>query len=201
MATPSKLELILRKNRLELSDLQGKSKVWFDGQVRSMTSIATRRPNSIMQGDNANKGTRIIPGNLYMFIYDPKHKETLPYYDTFPLVFPFKQVKGGFYGLNMHYLPYMLRAKLLDRLLEFRNNTAMDESTRLKFSWSMINGMSQFAPAQACVKHYLYPYVRSQFKAVHASDWATAMLLPVEQFQKASTAQVWRDSTRITRGR
>lgn len=201
MATPSKLELILRKNRLELSDLQGKSKVWFDSQVRSMTSIAARRPNSIMQGDNANKGTRIIPGNLYMFIYDPKHKETLPYYDTFPLVFPFKAVKGGFYGLNMHYLPYMLRAKLLDRLLEFRNNTAMDETTRLKFSWSMINGVSQFAPAQACVKHYLYPHVKSQFKAVNASDWATAMLLPVEQFHKASAAQVWRDSTRITRGR
>lgn len=201
MATPSKLELILRKNRVELSNLQGKSKSWFDQQVRLMTSIATRRPNTIMQGDNANKGTKVIPGHLYMFIYDPKHKETLPYYDTFPLVFPFKQVKGGFYGLNMHYLPYMLRAKLLDRLLEFRNNKTMDESTRLKFSWSMINGMSQFAPAQACVKHYLYSHVQSPFKAIHASDWATAMLLPVEQFQKASVAQVWRDSARKTRGR
>jgi hypothetical protein len=64
MATPSKLELILRKNRVELSNLQGKSKSWFDQQVRLMTSIATSRPNTIMQGDNANKGTKVIPGHL-----------------------------------------------------------------------------------------------------------------------------------------
>jgi hypothetical protein len=47
---------------------------------------------------------RIITGEMYLFAYDPKTKEDLPYYDRFPLVFPFRKVKGGFYGINMHYL-------------------------------------------------------------------------------------------------
>ena len=50
-------------------------------------------------------------GRLNMFFYDPKFKKTLPYYDRFPLVFPFKRgftrqraIEGGsFLGLNLHY--------------------------------------------------------------------------------------------------
>ena len=26
-------------------------------------------------------------GKMYMFVYNPKHKDTLPFYDTFPLIF------------------------------------------------------------------------------------------------------------------
>ena len=71
---------------------------------------------------------------LYMYMYDPKLKATLPYYDRFPLVFPFSKTPDGFIGLNMHYLPYQLRMVLLDRLLTFRTNARMDETTRLRYS-------------------------------------------------------------------
>ena len=52
--------------------------------------------------------------SLNMFVYSPKGRNKLPYYDTFPLVLPLKSMEGGFLGLNFHYLPYALRARLLD---------------------------------------------------------------------------------------
>ena len=132
-----------------------------------------------------------------MFFYDPKNKETLPYYDRFPLVFPYEKTKDGFIGLNMHYLPYGIRVRLLDRLMQFRNNTRMDNSTRLKYSWGLIGGVTKFKPAEACIKRYLFAHVQSSFKQVMPSDWATAMMLPVETFVGASKQRVWQDSKRF----
>jgi hypothetical protein len=152
-----------------------------------------------MRGDQANKGTKVLPGTMIMYMYDPKHADTLPFYDQFPLCLPFKLVKGGFYGLNLHYLPYNLRALLLDKLMMFKTTPGLSEATRLRFSWQLLDGISKFAAAKPCVKHYLYDHVRTPFKAVHAQDWATAILLPVEQFVGASTYEVWRESTKIIR--
>ena len=61
-------------------------------------------------------------GKLNLFVYDPKFKKTLPYYDTFPLVLPIDTFKGGFLGFNLHYLPINLRIRLLDRLIDDTNN-------------------------------------------------------------------------------
>jgi hypothetical protein len=197
--TQSLLGSLLTKNHVELKDLRGKSASWFRAQIADMRKITTMKPESFMRGDVGSKGNMIVPGHMYMFVYDPKHKETLPYYDTFPLVFPFAKDGNSFTGLNLHYLPYDLRAKLLDRLLEFRNNTKMDEHTKLRFSWQVISGVSKFAIAAPCVKKYLFSHVQTQFKAIHSSDWATAMLLPVEQFRGASVNEIWRNSTNAAR--
>lgn len=199
MASQSTLAKIFEKHPYELGQLRNKSMAWFQSQVRDLRSVSVKTPQNLMRGDQETKGTRILPGTMIMYIYDPKHKETLPYYDNFPLCLPFKLVPGGFYSLNLHYLPYNLRALLLDRLMQFKTNTTLDEKTRLKFSWQLIDGVSKFAAAKPCVKHYLYDHVKTPFKAVHPQDWATAILLPVEKFVGASPQDVWRDSMNIIR--
>ncbi len=152
-----------------------------------------------MRGDADSLVTKIQPGYLYMFAYDPKLKKELPYYDRFPLVFPYARTPDGFMGLNMHYLPYGLRIQLLDNLLIFRSNKRMDEMTRLKYSWQVIDGVTRFAGAKPCIKQYLIGHVRTQFRKVDSEDWATAMLLPVERFVGASKQEVWADSRKIMR--
>jgi hypothetical protein len=89
--------------------------------------------------------------------------------------------------------------QLLDNLLAFKSNNRLDETTRIKYSWAMIDGVSKFKAAQPCVKQYLNSHVRSQFRKVDSNDWATAMLLPVEQFVGASKQQVWEESRRKIR--
>lgn len=81
----------------------------------------------------------------------------------------------------------------------FKNNSRWDETTKIKYSWALIDGVSRFAAAKPCVKQYLSGHVRSQFRQVYSEDWATAMLLPVERFVGASKQQVWADSRKIIR--
>lgn len=199
MAQQSNLSKIFEKHPFELKELRNKSSAWFSERVKELHYVSSRTPQSIMRGDQSSKGNRILPGTMVMYVYEPKHKDTLPYYDTFPLGLPFKLVPGGFYSLNLHYLPYNLRAVLLSRLMEFKTSTKIDETTKLKFSWQLIDGFSKFAAAKPCVKHYLYDHVKTPFKAIHMNDWATALMLPVERFVNATPHEVWRESVKIIR--
>ena len=194
MATVNSLEDIFKQNQYNLKDSMRKSSDWFEQQAKLMAKQGIT-PKKALKGEHMSNN--LLPGNLYMFFYDPKYKETLPYYDRFPMVFPYEKTQDGFKGLNMHYLPYQLRVKLLDRLLQFRNNTRMDESTRLKYSWSLIGGVTKFKAAEPCIKHYLFNHVQSSFKMILPQDWATAMMLPVEVFVGASKQRVWQDSKRL----
>lgn len=184
---------VFKQNNYDLKSAATKSKSWFQQQV-SLLNAKNPTPTKVMRSEHAKTQNQIVPGNLYMFLYDPKTKDDLPYYDIFPLVFPFKKVPGGFLGLNMHYLPYQARVQLLDRLMQFATDTKLSESTRIRYSWATINGVSKFRLAEPCVKHYLTSHVRSTYRKIGAPDWATAMLLPVEQFVGASKAKVWNDS-------
>jgi hypothetical protein len=189
---------VFERNKYDLASSVRKSKGWFDQQVTLLTK-QNLTPAKIMSGSPDQLTTRIQPGRLYMYGYDPKGKKELPYYDRFPLVFPFSASQGGFMGLNMHYLPYHLRIKLLDALLVFKSNNRMDETTKLKYSWQIIDGMSKFAAAKPCVKQYLSGHVKTQFRQINADEWATAMLLPVERFVGASKQEIWSDSIKIIR--
>jgi hypothetical protein len=198
MAKQKTLKDVFDQNKYDLLTSVKRSKSWFEGQV-ALLATKNITPQKVLKGDVSQLTTTITPGKLYMYAYDPKLKDELPYYDRFPLVFPFRKTQDGFIGLNMHYLPYDLRIKLLDALLVFKSNSRWDETTRLKYSWAMIDGVSKYAAAKPCVKQYLSSHIRSQFRQISAEDWATAMLLPVERFIGASKQQVWTDSRKIIR--
>ena len=130
-------------------------------------------------------------GKLNMFFYDPKHKKKLPYYDTFPLVVPIEKYPDGFLGINMHYLPIPLRIRLLDKLVDFTNNTKFDESTRLIVDYSKLKNIDLIKPT---LHRYLAGYTKSQFRRIDANEFTIATLLPVQRFKKASDKAVWKES-------
>lgn len=121
-------------------------------------------------------------GKMFLFMYDPKYKATLPMYDRFPLVIPFSRDATSFTGLNFHYLPLGARMVLLNKLFLFANNNKLDGSTRLKITWSLLSNMAKFPEVQPCVKKYLYGHVQTRFMQLDASEWKTAVLLPYEKF-------------------
>ena len=129
-------------------------------------------------------------GQMYMFFYDPKHKATLPFYDKFPLVFPIEYYNDGFLGLNLHYLPRYLRAKLMDSLYGTINNSAYDDSTKLKISYQILKSSSRFRYFKPCVKRYLASNVRQNFLWVEPKIWDWVLLLPTERFAKRSMSTI-----------
>lgn len=194
---------VFEKNKYNLHNASRKSRSWFEEQVGMLRRQNITSEQLMSRGSRRMMRQAIVPGNMYMFYYDAKHKDTLPYWDRFPLVLPFKVIteRGakGFLGLNLHYLPYQIRIVLLDRLMAFKNNDRLDETTRLRYSWSMIDGVSKYRDAKPCVKRYLSTHVKSAFRSVEGNDWATAMMLPVESFVGAAKQHVWAESKRISK--
>ena len=93
-----------------------KSYQWYQSQIRKL-GLNTLTSNKTLTSGIGKLTSNIEPGKMYLFMYNPKMAAKLSYYDEFPLVLPFNVIKGGFLGLNLHYLPPLLRMKLLDELL------------------------------------------------------------------------------------
>jgi hypothetical protein len=175
------------------NDFSQESINWYRDAAQTVTSVSAPR----LMNDKKN----ILPsltikniGQMFMYFYDPKTKETLPYYDKFPLIILVDFAEGGFYGLNLHYLPPVLRAKLMDALYTLKNNDKYDDSTKLKISYRVLSGISKYKYYAPCFKRYLYDYVQGQYLYVQTENWDKALMLPTERFAKANKSRVFKDS-------
>jgi hypothetical protein len=153
-------------------------------------------PNKILSNSEDRK-PRVGIGRMYHFMYDPKHKKTLPYYDKFPLIFMVGFAEGGFYGINLHYLPPPLRAKLMDSLYTIASDRRYDEKTKIRLSYNILTGSAKYRAFKPCFKHYLAKHVNSQFIEINSTEWDIALFLPTERFAKASKNAVWADSRKM----
>ena len=171
-----------------------KSLQWFKRELQNMKTINRQE---LLKDDNLKPRSRALPGRMFMYFYDPKHKKTLPYYDRFPLIFMVEKAKGGFYGLNLHYLPHKQRAIFFDRITEYTTNKKYDITTRLRLKYSLLKKASKLSAYQPCFKHYLSEHVRSRMIEVPASEWETVLFLPSENFKKKNKNQVWNDSRKM----
>ena len=181
-----------QKLRAQVGDGQ-KSIDWYMRNVRGLVG-ARVSGNTVMQSDIGSLTSKVEIGAMYMYFYDPKFKNELPFYDTFPLVLPFGPAKGGFYGINVHYLPYMLRAKVLGELMNFADSKTLTPTSKMRLSYNLLNSLQTAAEIKPCIKHYLTTHVRSQFMKINPVDWKAAIFLPVEAFVGATKESVFRDT-------
>jgi len=171
-----------------LDDAKGrpKSTQWYKDKIKEFG-----KPGALDLIRDGKRNNKPFYGKLNMFFYDPKFKKKLPYYDTFPLVLPLETYSDGFLGVNLHYLPIPLRIKLLDRLVDYSNNTDFDESTRLVVDYSKLKNIRLVKPT---IHKYLAGQVKSQFRRIDADEFTIATLLPVQRFKKSTAKEVWSDS-------
>jgi len=163
-----------------------KSTAWYREKIKEFGTPSTL--DLIRDGKRNNKP---FYGKLNMFMYDPKFKKKLPYYDTFPLVLPLEMYSDGFLGINLHYLPIPLRIKLLDRLVDYSNNVEFDYTTKLIVDYQKLKRVKLIKPT---IHKYLAGQTKSQFRRIDADEFTIATLLPVQRFKKSSASEVWADS-------
>lgn len=151
---------------------------WF---MEKAHTAAGYRKNIVRNVDRAKDSA--VMGKMFFFMYDPKHKATLPIYDKFPLVFPIEPYSDGFLGLNIHYLSVGERIAIINQLLSFANNDKMDKKTRLQVTYGLLSSTKKLNTlSRPCIKRYLFGHVRSKFIEIPADEWDKAIQLPVEQF-------------------
>lgn len=169
---------------------------WF---LQNLKNYSRLNRNNLLKDSSLTRKTNITSnatsiGKMYMFRYDPKHKETLPYFDKFPLILMVGPAEGGFYGLNLHYLSPRLRALLFDRLLPYTNNEKFDQTTRFRLSYQLLTSVSKLKIFAPCFKRYLLDHVTSNTMEVPANEWEVAMFLPTDQFAYQSKQTIWNKS-------
>lgn len=191
MAYTSKLTTLARqKTAAQLQTASRDSYRWLIKKINELgnpTGIAS----IIAREDRSNRFTN---GGLYYFYYDPKGKADLPYYDRFPLVLVLEITADGFLGLNLHYLPIRERIALLDNLMEYADLDKNKDILRMRVSYDILNASKRFKQFKPCLKKYLFGHVQSKILAVQPNEWDVAAFLPIQQFRKATSAEVWQES-------
>lgn len=168
------------------------SRAWLRDQAKRTVHVNVNR---LLQ--DPQTVTTMEPGKMYLFAYDPKWKEKLPYWDAFPLVFPFRVEGNRVWGLNLHYLPIPARAALMDELYSLATMNTRQESRKLRLSYEVLNGAARFSAFKPCIKSYLREHFLSRFLLIPYEQWDIALALPLQRFQKASQSSVWEDSMDI----
>jgi len=71
------------------------------------------------------------------------------------------------------------------------NNNKLDETTRFKLSYDLLNGTSKLRAYAPCFKHYLYAHITSKTVEVLPKEWETALFLPTDSFVGQKNASIW----------
>jgi len=155
---------------------------FFRKSIDSLKDKAKDTSMSAMAWRNA--GGRPEIGKMYFYAYDPKHKKTLPMYDRLPLIIPIEHYKDGWLGMNLHYLPPRMRYAFLKELMKIGGNPRINQNTKLKLSYKLLNGAAKSKMFQPTIHRYLGNHVRSKIKEVHSADWSTIVFLPSAKWTK-----------------
>ena len=167
------------------------SLTWFQNNVKKLGDVNQRK---LLKDPALDATKNPKPGDLMMYFYDPKFKQELPYYDRFPLTLLVQPAKGGFHGLNLHYLSPGVRARFLDELMELAPKNMTDTSRLTRMRYNLLKGVTKYKEFKPCFKHYLMDHVESQIVRVPMTEWQIAIFLPTEQFKKVKAQSVWRYS-------
>lgn len=152
---------------------------------------------TLQKGIRGHKVTKPTPGKVYAYIYDAKHKDTLAFWDKYPLIIYLGLGTQGstqlMYGLNMHYIPPKARQQLLEDLLkQYATTSVITNKTKLKINWSKVKG---YAGADKMIKAYLPSHIKGPLVEIKPDDWANVVLLPLQQFmskgKRYSASKVW----------
>jgi hypothetical protein len=162
---------------------------WLQQKVQDLNPT----PLALMR-DRQRLRDKSFIGKMYFYYYDPKTKDSMPYYDRFPLVIPIERYSDGFLGLNLHYIHPKQRINLLDKLSKTASNKSYDEKTKLLINYQYLKAASSVFEAMPCIKRYLFSHINSRFLEISADEWDIAALLPLQTFVNASESRVYADS-------
>jgi hypothetical protein len=171
---------------------------WFKSKIKDLAPMAPVDRANLIAQTRESQSNRLLPGTLTFFAYDPKYKETLPYYDKFPLSFIIGIDRFGFTGLNFHYLSIPMRIRLYDAMYVMAKQS-LNKTTQqaLVLNWKLLSNFARFPAAAPAVKKYLFGHVQSKFIKIPLEDWKTAILLENAEFKKVSASTVRSISTKI----
>lgn len=167
---------------------------WFQSQIK-IISRSSYQPKTLLGNTNYLVSNPTI-GKMYLYKYNAKWKDQLPYWDALPIIIYMGKKEGrstNFNGCNLHYLPPPMRLNLLKNLYDLANNDKFDATTRFKITYDILMRLSRAKNlgADFAFKEYIFDQMESKFLEIPPSSFPMVSLLPIENFQKQSKQYVW----------
>lgn len=198
MAQETLLQKLEKAARLrQLEKFSSESLDWFRREALKIGSAKARREFLMSRKKTKNINTSAAIGSFFVFMYDAKYKDELPYFDRYPLIIFLGPTKhnGVVAGLNIHYIPPKARAILFQNLLDLANNTKYDEKTKLKISYSILQSTQKYAAFKPCYKHYRLDHITSAPVKIPFDQIESVLFLPIAQWSNnVANTKVWSDS-------
>lgn len=143
--------------------------------------------------------SRIMPGQMIFFKYKPVSESFTrqnKYYDAYPLVLVTEVYRGGFEGVNLHYIGPERRMFLFENMMKSMNKLkAMDEwRTRLSVTYDKLDASRKFKFFKPCYKRYLWEGMKRRPVVIPFQFWEEMVKHETSRFVKAKPATVRRDS-------
>lgn len=143
--------------------------------------------------------TRLFVGQMVFFKYKPRSESiisTNTYYDKYPLVLVTDVYRGGFSGVNVHYLDPIRRTMLFDVIMRDLPTIKMGEEwrTRLRVNYDRLVARRQFKFFKPCFKRYSWKGMKRRPIVVPFELWEDMVASNTMKFEKAKPITVFRDS-------
>lgn len=134
-------------------------------------------------------------GSLLHFVYDAKGKDTLLWWDRFPLAIAADNATGGFLGYNLHYAPVKIRKYILDELT--KNSNKKMKLDRMRANYRFLKSMSIYDDVKPCIKHYLIEYIKSRFLIIDQQYYSRVVIMPTAKWAKGTPPGVKQGETDV----
>jgi hypothetical protein len=182
-----------RKTNIRLDD--DRATHWL---ARNLSKIKSQmRPYAFIDSSKTiTKRSEMTPGRMVFYGYDPKTKDSLDFWDDFPIVVILHPKPKGFLGLNLHYIPPDMRAHFLNNLIDYVDDPNWDVYNNykalIKVTYPILKHTRKMYPFKNCIKRYLFNHIVSDIAFIPSVEWKSVPFFPLDQFQGATREDVWR---------
>lgn len=194
ISNPIAIEKALTSDK---NNLLKQSFTWLAGKMYTLKSNSTI-PGAINPVNYQNNRLFGV-GDVFLYHYDPKLKDILPYYDKFPLTVVIEMYNNGFLGLNLHYLPYDIRIGFMNKLIRLSSTPIGDTKTRMRVSYDLMNSSKRYSAFRPCLKRYLIDHVRGRMLRIFPHEWPLCVYIPVASWSKKPENYVFSESRKKIR--
>lgn len=140
--------------------------------------------------DTVKSFAKMRLGQLFLMVYDPKWKHELPFYDVLPMYVLLAKKGDRMLGLNLHYLPYIVRVNVARELMKHSSWGKRIQYKDVKAAFEA--SKAPIGMLYLCIRTYLYSHIRSEIKEFHSQNFESIIQEVMPKFKKEDEETIYR---------